>query len=86
MTTEEKTALLAVGEEDLGVLEKCMEEALRKENFDLAWTYHCQYAGAAFMLRGLGLISYEDYCARVDPSFNRFLAAKFPAVSKEEAV
>lgn len=86
MTTEEKTALLAAGEEDLGVLEKYMEQALRRKYFVRAWDYHSQYAGAAFMLNVLGFISYEDYEARINTSFYRFLAAKYPAVSKEETV
>lgn len=84
MTNKEKAALLAAGETELGSLEKGMEDSLRKENFDLAWSYQCQYSGAAYMLRALGLINCEDYLVRSRAVFDRFLAAKFPDVSKEE--
>ena len=86
MTKQEKAALLAVGEKQLAFLEIDMDKYLQKKDFDLAWRYQCQYAGAVYMLRALGFISREDTCARTNSIFDRFLAAKYPGISQKEVV
>lgn len=77
---EEKAALLAAAEKELGYLKDSMERALRGGKFPLAWDYQCRYDGAACMLAKLDLINFEDYQALSRAVFNRFMDAKYPEV------
>lgn len=85
MTNKEKAALLAAGEESLSFYEKGLDVNLQKENYPLAWDYRCMYEGAAYMLKSLGLISIEDYHARSETAFDRYLNARYPEHVFEEA-
>lgn len=77
MSDQEKAALLAVWERELGYLKDAMERALQSGKFPLAWDYQCRYDGAAYMLKELELIDIEEYQARSRALFNRFMEAKY---------
>lgn len=86
MTNKEKAALLAAGETILAGYETGMDAAIKRENFDLAWGYLFQYDGAAYVLKDLGLLSFEEYSARHRDLLDRFYAARDLGYCPKESV
>lgn len=86
MSNQESAELLAVGEMSLADYETGMDAAIKRKNFDLAWCYLLQYDGAAYMLKDLGLLSFEEYSARCMNLLDRFYAARDPGYCPKESV
>lgn len=86
MSDQERTELLAVGEISLAGYETGMDAAIKRKNFDMAWCYLLQYNGAAYVLKDLGLLSFEEYSARQRDLLDRFYAARDPGYCPKESV
>lgn len=85
MNDQERAELLAAGEKCLTFLEKGMTESAQEKDVTLARGYQLKYDGATYMLEALGLISHEEYRARQEAVFARYLAVLYPESNPREA-
>ena len=79
MTKKEKAELLEKGENFcLGAIEALFKDAIQLRDFESANVWRREYSGALKMLAALRLISEDEYEARKEDMWDRYMKEKYP--------
>lgn len=85
MTKKEKAELLEKGEPHcLGFIEWAFEGFIQRGDFESAHDWTQKFVGALMMLDSLGLISSDEYQARKEEMWERYIQGKYQNTCQEE--